>query len=37
MVMDFIGDQDRARSRTWRLVAVFILAVLGVPMLVLPG
>ena len=30
MVMDFIGDQDRARSRTWRLVAVFILAVLAI-------
>ncbi|MDE0888092.1 MAG: M48 family metallopeptidase [Phycisphaerales bacterium] len=29
MVMDFIGDQDRARSQTGRLVGLFLLAVLG--------
>lgn len=30
MVMDFIGDQERARSRTIRLVILFILAVLAI-------
>jgi len=29
MVMDFIGDQDRARSQTGRLIFLFLLAVLG--------
>ena len=29
MVMDFIGDQDRARSQTGRLIVLFLLAVLG--------
>ena len=29
MVMDFIGDQERARSQTGRLVILFLLAVLG--------
>ena len=30
MVMDFVGDQERARKRTGRLVIMFILAVLGI-------
>ncbi|MCP4835559.1 MAG: M48 family metalloprotease, partial [Phycisphaera sp.] len=30
MVMDFIGDQDRARARTWRLVAMFVVAVVAI-------
>ncbi len=30
MVMDFVGDQERARKRTGRLVIMFIAAVLGI-------
>lgn len=30
MVMDFVGDQERARKRSGRLVIMFVLAVLGI-------
>ena len=30
MVMDFIGDQDRAKARTWKLIVVFIIAVAAI-------
>ena len=30
MVMDFIGDQDRAKSRTWKLIVVFVIAVVAI-------
>ena len=30
MVMDFIGDQEKARTRTTRLVFLFVLAVVGI-------
>ena len=34
MVMDFVGDQERARSRTTLLVFLFAIAVLGISALV---
>ncbi len=30
MVMDFIGDQERARARTWKLVVLFGIAVVAI-------